>query len=276
MAKYLLATMWFLSGLALLVLPSSVSALFLPMSAWNEVRFTADTNINIPGVGITLIASGGSNVSSLEVLSDRIRITGAHVDAVNRSSITLVSNQRHIIRNGWGLPTTCNPTFSAVTITWAPTSAGSIDVFPSPSDLCGPVGGGGFVSGKMPDPVPTPPPTPVPVGMTIEEMRVEIARITALIATLQAQLAARVAIAAPQPFVSDLHFGMRNNPDVRRLQEFLIQRGHLASGFNTGNFLSLTREAVRAYQQAKGITPSTGNFGPRTRAAVNAELGVSQ
>lgn len=279
MAKYLLATMWFLSGLALLALPSSALA-----AVWNRVQFTADTNVHIPGLGITLIVRGGSNVDSLTILDDRIRITGTHVDAANRSSITLASHQRHIVRNSWGLPTTCNPTYSTMTVTWAPTSVGSLDVFPSPADFCVLAGGGGAVSGRMPDPVPSPPPTlppiPVPVGMTIEEMRAEIVRITALIATLRAQLAERIAIAAPvvapQAFVSDLHFGMRNNPDVRRLQEFLIQRGHLAPGFNTGNFLSLTREAVRAYQQDRGITPSTGNFGPRTRAAVNAELGVSQ
>jgi peptidoglycan hydrolase-like protein with peptidoglycan-binding domain len=110
--------------------------------------------------------------------------------------------------------------------------------------------------------------------MTLEEIRSEIARITALVAQLQAKLAERIA-AVPQAFAVDLHYGLRNNAEVRRLQEFLIERGHLAPGLNTGNYLSLTVAAVRAYQEARGITPSTGNFGPRTRAAVNTDLGLS-
>jgi len=40
----------------------------------------------------------------------------------------------------------------------------------------------------------------------------------------------------------------------------------------TGNFLSLTSEAVKRYQAEKGII-QTGYFGPLTRAAMNSELG---
>ena len=112
------------------------------------------------------------------------------------------------------------------------------------------------------------------VTMTVEQLKAEIARITALILQLQAELAKLTG--AVQPFTTDLYYGIRENSEVKRLQEFLISNGYLTAGFNTGNYLSLTVEAVKAYQTAKGITPVAGYFGPKTRAAVNAELGVSQ
>ena len=54
----------------------------------------------------------------------------------------------------------------------------------------------------------------------------------------------------------------------------MISKGYLASGYNTGNYYTLTVNAVKAYQSAKSITPVAGYFGPLTRAAVNADLGL--
>ena len=110
--------------------------------------------------------------------------------------------------------------------------------------------------------------------MTIEELKAEIARIAALIAQLQQELLKL--IGAPQAFTKDLYYGLRLNSEVKRLQNFLISKGYLASGLNTGNYLSLTVAAVKAYQTAKGITPVIGRCGPKTRAAINTDLGVSQ
>ena len=118
----------------------------------------------------------------------------------------------------------------------------------------------------------TPPVKPI-TEMTISELKAEITRITALIAQLQAELAKL--ITPPKPFTTDLYFGLRNNAEVKRLQEFLIGKGYLRAGLNTGNYFSLTVAAVRAYQTAKGITPVNGRVGPKTRAAINADLGVS-
>ncbi|HPI67388.1 MAG TPA: peptidoglycan-binding domain-containing protein [bacterium] len=72
-------------------------------------------------------------------------------------------------------------------------------------------------------------------------------------------------------FNQDLSYGMIN-AEVRRMQEFLISKGYLATGLNTGNFYSMTKEAVKKFQKDHQITPVNGLFGPQTRAAANAEL----
>lgn len=58
--------------------------------------------------------------------------------------------------------------------------------------------------------------------------------------------------------------------DVSELQEFLISKGFL-SGQITGNFFSLTKNAVVAYQTSVGL-PATGFVGVMTREKINNEL----
>jgi len=70
-------------------------------------------------------------------------------------------------------------------------------------------------------------------------------------------------------FTTDLYYGLSKNQEVKRLQEFLIAQGYLASGLNTGNYYRQTQNAVKKFQQANKITPSNGRFGPLTRALVN-------
>lgn len=70
-------------------------------------------------------------------------------------------------------------------------------------------------------------------------------------------------------FERDLYFGIRNDQEVKGLQEFLQRKG-LYSGPVNGNFFSLTREAVKKFQQQERIEPSMGYFGPKTRTRANA------
>lgn len=69
---------------------------------------------------------------------------------------------------------------------------------------------------------------------------------------------------------TNLSYGLRNNADVKQLQEFLIGKSFLA-GTATGNFYSLTSSAVKKYQASKNIKP-TGSVGMLTRTAINNEL----
>jgi len=51
-------------------------------------------------------------------------------------------------------------------------------------------------------------------------------------------------------FTQNLYYGLQNNSQVTQLQEFLTSQG-LYSGPITGNFYSLTLNAVRAFQVKK-------------------------
>lgn len=75
-------------------------------------------------------------------------------------------------------------------------------------------------------------------------------------------------------FDKDLYFGMKNEQDITNLQRFLTDKGFY-SGPITGNFFSLTKEAVRKYQAANNIEPAAGYFGPKTRELANASAGLS-
>lgn len=72
-------------------------------------------------------------------------------------------------------------------------------------------------------------------------------------------------------FVRDLAPGLRANPDVVRLQEFLRERGFFIYPESTGNYFAITQEAVRAYQAQKRI-PATGITDALTRVYINQEI----
>ncbi|MBI2053444.1 MAG: peptidoglycan-binding protein [Candidatus Sungbacteria bacterium] len=71
-------------------------------------------------------------------------------------------------------------------------------------------------------------------------------------------------------FDRDLYYGMRKDPDVSNLQEFLIDQGFL-TGSPTGNFFLLTRKAVQGFQKAHSLR-ATGYFGPLSRTVANKIL----
>lgn len=68
---------------------------------------------------------------------------------------------------------------------------------------------------------------------------------------------------------ANLKYGSRGL-GVTELQDFLIEKGFLM-GQSSGNFFSLTRKAVVAYQTSIGL-PATGYVGPMTRAKINDDL----
>ena len=76
-------------------------------------------------------------------------------------------------------------------------------------------------------------------------------------------------------FERDLFYGVQNDADVTRLQQFLSDQD-VYTGPVTGNFLTLTRAGVRAFQRREGITPVAGYFGPKTRARTNALLAQTE
>lgn len=68
----------------------------------------------------------------------------------------------------------------------------------------------------------------------------------------------------------NLYYGLRNNEEVKELQQYLVDNGFL-SGQATGNFFSLTLSAVKKYQKSIKLN-GTGYVGVLTRQTINANL----
>jgi hypothetical protein len=104
---------------------------------------------------------------------------------------------------------------------------------------------------------------------------------------LQAQIAAILASKKENkdvlcgPFNNDLYFGLQNNEEVKCLQSFLFKEGVYPEGLITGNFFSLTRQAVIRFQEKYseeilsplGLKSGTGFVGQSTRAKINKLIG---
>jgi len=83
--------------------------------------------------------------------------------------------------------------------------------------------------------------------------------------------------AAVRAFKTNLTVGSLGS-EVKMLQEFLNARGYTITnsgagspGNETTRFGALTKAALIKYQKAKSISPAAGYFGPKTRAAVEAD-----
>ncbi len=120
---------------------------------------------------------------------------------------------------------------------------------------------------------PSPSPTPSSV---IEQLLSQIDALQKQIAVLRTQLLTLTVVQpliSCQKFENNLYFGLKDNSEVRCLQEFLKSKGNeiYPEGFITGGFFNFTSEAVKRYQAQKSII-QTGYFGPLTRAAANQDF----
>ena len=118
--------------------------------------------------------------------------------------------------------------------------------------------------------------------MTKEEILERIAEIKNIIVQLQSQLAALTGSASCSQITQNLYFGMKDNFQVKCLQEFLKSQGSgiYPEGITNGNFYALTQKAVIRFQEKyaseilapAGEIKGTGYVGPLTRAKINALL----
>ncbi|KKL98440.1 hypothetical protein LCGC14_1824410 [marine sediment metagenome] len=69
-------------------------------------------------------------------------------------------------------------------------------------------------------------------------------------------------------FERNLFYGISNDIEVTKLQEFLTSEG-VYTGPITGNFFSLTLQGVKNFQAREDIEPVAGYFGPLTRFKAN-------
>jgi peptidoglycan hydrolase-like protein with peptidoglycan-binding domain len=125
---------------------------------------------------------------------------------------------------------------------------------------------------------------PKPIDeMTVEELIAKIQEISLLISQLQEELARMQAQEASCASIDkNLSFGLTDDAQVKCLQEFLKSQGTeiYPEGLVTGNFLTLTRQAVERFQQRYadeilaplGMNSPTGIVGPNTRRKINEIL----
>ncbi|OGZ20037.1 MAG: hypothetical protein A2654_02370 [Candidatus Nealsonbacteria bacterium RIFCSPHIGHO2_01_FULL_43_31] len=109
--------------------------------------------------------------------------------------------------------------------------------------------------------------------MTRAEILARIAEIQQIIVQLQALLLQLGGATSCQSINQDLSFGMKGNPQVLCLQEFLKNQGTAIypEGIINGNFFNATLQAVIRFQQKYSIQ-GTGYVGPVTRVKINQLL----
>ncbi len=114
------------------------------------------------------------------------------------------------------------------------------------------------------------------VAVSASAQTTSVADLQAMIATLQAQIAAlsggSSTSGASVTFTRDLTLGS-SGADVTALQNWLIGKGFTVPAGATGYFGAQTQSALARYQASAGITPASGYFGPLTRASVSATGG---
>lgn len=108
-------------------------------------------------------------------------------------------------------------------------------------------------------------------ALSMGELTARVQVLKKQLETLQKQLEVQISGSAAKRLATDIRYGLRNDQNVRDLQQFLIERGYLKKGSATGNFLSHTREALQKFQNANGV-PVTGVFDLKTREAAHGVL----
>jgi len=115
----------------------------------------------------------------------------------------------------------------------------------------------------------------------IRQLLIQIEQLKRQIAEYQARISAVLGNSVScQRFDSNLYFGMNDSTQVSCLQEFLKAQGSdiYPEGQVTGNFLSLTQQAVVRFQEKYaseilaplGLEKGTGYVGQATRAKINS------
>ena len=85
---------------------------------------------------------------------------------------------------------------------------------------------------------------------------------------------AAISYAAGYQFNNNLYPGLKNNPEVMKMQDLLRSLGFFTLPISSGNYFAVTADSVKKFQLANSIKPINGNFGPLTRAQANRLSGV--
>ncbi len=107
-------------------------------------------------------------------------------------------------------------------------------------------------------------------AQSASDIQTQINALLATLANLQSQLNNSTGGNSACSFTRDLTVGSKG-ADVTCLQQVLASKGHFSVS-PTGYFGSITKAAVMAWQTSAGITPASGYFGAKSRAAFTGSV----
>ena len=280
---------------------SAVAALLLvpvfAFAAYDDATLTTDTVLSVNSITVN-ISGSSALVESITVGSTSFTFT---LLASSTVQVTAPNRNQLLSDNAAGRTSiTCNSASSVLDYDGVSGQTITVTVEPQ-STLCGATGtagsgssvgssgGGGGSLNTTPVTVPT---TPVPAETTrttqtssiapeilalVDQLRSLVAILKSLGGTVSPELEATLnafPTATPASFTRNLEVGGTGD-DVRALQQFLNAKGYQIAASGPGSpgnettmFGGLTRAALAKFQEANGIFPPAGYFGPKTRAFI--------
>ncbi|MEK7630416.1 MAG: peptidoglycan-binding protein, partial [Patescibacteria group bacterium] len=221
---------------------------------------------------ITLTApteSGSTNNVTMSANStfDSMTVTATAllISVSSDQSVTLTSSDARVFKNDQSVQTVCNTTSSSITLSSAITYAIQM------GGACSQGGGGGAGTQATPPPPPssdspggstTPPPPPSDSGSSTTPPPPS----TDTTIPPPATTTPPPSMPTLQVPTKELSLGMKDDQDVMKLQVLLASDTSLyPEGLITGNFGPKTEAAVKKFQTRHGISP-VGRVGPMTLA----------
>ena len=280
----------------------------LAFAAYNDVSLTTDTVLSVNG--ITLNVSGSTaavesitvNATDFSVTlqsGSSFQVTAPGLERLSASTLTGVSSDicsasQSLIKyapntavtvtitpsttlcsstdSGGGSSTTISnsPTTPAVTttpVTTPATTTPAVTTSVTPAVTTTPaVSASGLSASQIQS-----------ILDVLASFNADAATIASVKVSLEGTTVGSVTSSAVHAFKTDLTMGSLGE-EVRALQQYLNAHGYTVSstgagskGNETTRFGGLTKAALIKFQKAKGITPAVGYFGPKTRAAVEAD-----
>jgi hypothetical protein len=252
------------------------------------VTLSANTTVELPSDGSFYTLSSGGTFDQLDISGGTMTFTMSASE-----SVTITAANNRVLNDDGGFTYTCA---DQSTLTLAP--SGSATIVVTPGGTCSASSGGTNGGTGTPTSVSTKKSTStttatttvsatpaVPAaqiegcapGNAFNTLTGKSCTISATPATPATPAAGSVTSEAVHVFKANLTTGSLGS-EVRALQMFLNAHGYTivasgpgSPGNETSTFGQKTRLALIKYQKAKGITPASGYFGAKTRAAVNAD-----
>ena len=274
------------------------------LAAFNDVTLTTDTvlsvnsiTLNVSGTSATIesITVNATDFSVTMQSGSSFKVTAPNLNRFSASTLTGVSTD------------ICNANQSV--IGYSPNTNVTVTITPS-TVLCSSTssGSGGGSTGGSSTPTVSTTPAPVTVAPVVEITPVTpttpavsapsttgltTTQATAVLSLLSSfgadnatvEIVRRILFGTGTVSMSTVSGSFSRNlelgvtgEDVKVLQTFLNAHGYVIAasgagspGNETTRFGALTKAALIKYQEAKGITPAAGYFGPKTRATVGAD-----